>query len=334
MKRSPGLPRMFLLSVVLVLGLLLVSGCGGGGGDTQQQASEPTTAADSTSGEESDSSESDSGDASSADEGAADEDTADEDTADESAASSETVDIEVGSGLDELDSYSVDFTMAFEGEDSAGTDQSGTINMIMDIDNTTEDMHATMNMSGPAMSGEMGGGEVSMETYQVGGDAYLLMDMGEGAEGMDDMGLGGACIKTPGSAEDNAPNLNEMVGEIKDARLIQEGEDINGIKADHYEIQDVSQAFGTAELDSVEVSKADVWIAQDGGYVVKLDIEASGVDAEGLEGSFNMQLEVSDLNEVDEIVLPESCENATDMPGMPVPEGEMPEGDMPDTTTP
>jgi hypothetical protein len=87
---------------------------------------------------------------------------------------------------------------------------------------------------------------------------------------------------------------------------------------DHYVVEDVESLVGDEEMNIEEfnVQQADVWVAQDGGYLVRMNIDATGTDTQGTEGSFMMQYELQDVNNVDEITLPEACANATEMPGM------------------
>jgi hypothetical protein len=84
---------------------------------------------------------------------------------------------------------------------------------------------------------------------------------------------------------------------------------------DHYTIDD-PENFADGELEDLEdvtIENADVWIAQDGGYLVKMDVVVTGTDAEGMEGAITIQYDLQDINEIDEIVLPEACANATDL---------------------
>jgi hypothetical protein len=292
------------LALLLVLALL-VSACGG----QAEQAAEPTTAPDTaeegtteegTTEEDTATEE----DTTTEEDTATEEDaTTEEDTATEEELPSEPVDLDISTGVDELDSYRAMFTMDVEGVDAEGTDQSGTIDMTVEVDNTTENAHITMDMSG----GTVGGTEdVSMEMYQVDGSAYMLM-------------AGVGCISTPTGAEE-LPAVGDMIGDstIQDARMVERGVEVNGIVTDRYTIEDVGSLMGSEEMavEELTVQKADVWVAQDGGYLVKMDIDATGTDASGTEGDFIMQYELQEVNNIDEITLPDECANASELPGL------------------
>jgi hypothetical protein len=160
-----------------------------------------------------------------------------------------------------------------------------------------------MDMSGASVGGQE---NVSMEMYQVEGSAYMLM-------------AGVGCISTPTGAEE-LPAVGDMIGDntIQGARLVERGVEVNGIMTDRYEIEDVESLIGEEEMNVEEltVRQAEVWVAQDGGYLVKMDVDATGTDAQGTDGDFTMQYELQDVNNIDEITLPEACANASEIPGM------------------
>jgi hypothetical protein len=302
---------------------LLLSACGG---QTTEQAAEPTEAPAATEDEDTAATEDedtaateDEDTAATEDEDTAateDEDTAateDEDTAateDEDTAATEDedlptgpVNLDISAGVDELDSYRAVFTMDIEGVDAEGTDQSGTIDMTVEVDNTTENAHIVMDMSGGA-AGESE--NVSMEMYQVDSEAYMLM-------------AGVGCISTPTGAEE-LPAVGDMIGDstIEGAVLTERGVEVNGIMTDRYTIEDVGALMSDEEMDieDMTVRSADVWIAQDGGYLVRMDIDATATDAQGSEGDFTMQYELQEVNTVGEITLPDECANASEIPGI------------------
>lgn len=330
--------RKTLLAALLVLAMMVVSACGGSqpaeeppaepttpaaetdSGDTGDTGSDTGDTGDTggdTSGEADTGGEADSGDTgdtggeadTGGDTGSAAESGDTGDTGGGEPTSSEPVDIAVTNSLEELDSYRAEINLAFDGTNAEGADESGDVRMVMETINETGDMYVEMEMTG----GDMGDGmeSFSMEMYQVGADAYMIMDMGGGEA---------TCIKGPADAAgEDAPDIGDMVGDIENAVMVESGVDVNGITADHYTIEDVSSVFGDAEFEegTVEVQNADVWIAQDGGYVVKMDVGASGESTDGSEGAFSLQFELMEINEVSEIVVPASCDNAMEMPETP-----------------
>lgn len=286
------------LALLLVLALL-VSACGG----QAEQAAEPTTAPDTTEEGTTEEDTTEEGTTTEEDTATEEDATTEEDTASEEELPSEPIDLDISTGVDELDSYRALFTMDVEGVDAEGTDQSGTIDMTVEVDNTTENAHVTMDMSGGAVGGTE---NVSMEMYQVDGSAYMLM-------------AGVGCISTPTGAEE-LPAVGDMIGDstIQGARMVERGVEVNGIMTDRYTVEDVGSLMGSEEMDVEEftVQTADVWVAQDGGYLVKMDIDATGTDASGTEGDFIMQYELQEVNSIDEITLPDECANASEIPGL------------------
>jgi len=160
----------------------------------------------------------------------------------------EAVDVKVTTGIDQLDSYAMDFTLEFQSKDASSKDQSGTIKIAMEVDNKTKDMHTLMDLSGvPGTGSTPGAGNLDM--YEVGGSSYLVMDMGGTV----------SCVKSP-ATQKPPMDVKDMIGDIKGTTLVQAGEDVNGIKADHYTVDDVAQAFGNSKLQDVKAQTADVWI--------------------------------------------------------------------------
>lgn len=81
-------------------------------------------------------------------------------------------------------------------------------------------------------------------------------------------------------------------------------EEVNGIKTNHFQT-----TSGGASVD--------IWVAQEGNYVVRLVTEAQGQKVE---------INVTNINALDSIELPEACASAIDMGTIEIPEGgEIPE---------
>ncbi|NJN68281.1 MAG: hypothetical protein HC884_17000 [Chloroflexaceae bacterium] len=209
-------------------------------------------------------------------------------------------DIRIGEGLSSLESYTMNLAITFDTEG-----EQGTINMTMSANTTTNDMAARVSGSGPALEAVSGMG---LEMYQVGGQGYLLTDVNGTPH----------CIRSPGGAAAAVPKIEDMVGDLKGLELISQGESVNGVMANRYSLRDVHQAFGQTDMQAIsEVKKADVWIAQDGGYPVRIDIEATGTSRSGTSGTYTLRYDLTDINQVGPITLPEACENASGFPELP-----------------
>lgn len=213
----------------------------------------------------------------------------------------ETTEVRIGEGLSNLESYTMNLDITFDTEG-----EQGSIHMTMSANTTTNDMAVSFSGGGPAFEGISGR---KLELYQVDGTGYLLTDGGGTPR----------CIRSPaGQSVQAAPKMGDMVGDLKGLKLISRGENVNGVMTDHYSLEDVRQAFGQTEIQSIsEVKRADVWIAQDGGYPVRIDIEATGENPSGTSGTYTLRYDLTDINQVSTIALPEACENATGIPEMP-----------------
>jgi hypothetical protein len=106
-----------------------------------------------------------------------------------------------------------------------------------------------------------------------------------------------------------------MVKNIETESLIARGEMVNGIKADHYKLRKAALGFGGA------ISSGEMWVAQDGGYAVKLITTSDGtfnITADEIKGALTMEYNLTNINQVKEIVLPLECtkqaEGLSDLP--------------------
>jgi hypothetical protein len=228
--------------------------------------------------------------------------------------------VDVSIGLEELDSYRLEMLFSIDGQDAGGNEQSGTVDMMVETDNTTGNQHISFSGSGPAF--EMPGMPAPQaEMYVVDGKSYILGNI----PGSDSP----QCMLFPGQEQPLPMDPRDLVEGLEGANLIEEGETVNGVVSDHYSIDQEGAAFG--ELETVEEASGDIWIAQDGGYLVKMDAEVVGTDQSGVEGTFNLQYDLTNVNSVGAIELPEACENAID-PSTILPDMEnMPDmEDMPD----
>jgi hypothetical protein len=81
-------------------------------------------------------------------------------------------------------------------------------------------------------------------------------------------------------------------------------EKMNGVDALHYTanqsgLGSLRELLGVAEPENdvpVE-TKMDLWLTEDGGYPVRLMIDAGGTDTEGEEVSVQLEMNVTDLND-------------------------------------
>ncbi len=87
-------------------------------------------------------------------------------------------------------------------------------------------------------------------------------------------------------------------------------EKVAGIDADHYTF--TIKGLGGGSGAQVEANTGEVWVAQDGGYVLRYTVTAKMVDAAqgGKQYSLTMTLEMTSVNQPVSIVMPDACANA------------------------
>jgi hypothetical protein len=298
--------RKILLSFVMVLGLVLVSACGGG-----QTASEPTAAppqektqpAGTPAGKTAAPSE-----VATATVAATVVDSKGSPTK-ESATEAQVLEtpvvVEANKGLSELDSYRINLKFSMEGKNADGKDQSGTVDMRIEVNNVNKQQHVKFSATGPAFEdAENGMTSFDADMFTMDGTSYILADM------PDTGNTGPKCISFPGGDQEMPMDPNELVKGLEGTELVKKGETVNGVVTDRYSIDEKSKAFG--DVKTVESAKGNIWIAQEGGYLVKLDAEVVGKDAADLEGTFMITYDLQDVNKIETIELPEACANAID----------------------
>jgi len=137
------------------------------------------------------------------------------------------------------------------------------VHMIVQADRAADAEHVLME------STDEGGEPVSIEMVTIGDDSW--MSFGEG------------WMHTKASADEEgaasgAESLlilgDEALDSVQSPRLVKKGETVNGIVTDHYAF-DESNASSLETLFISDVS-GEVWISQDGQFVVKMVIHGTG----------------------------------------------------------
>lgn len=122
------------------------------------------------------------------------------------------------------------------------------------------------------------------------------------------------------------------------AQLFNSGETVNGVLTDRYTLdQETINQFGAT------VEKADLWVARDGGYLVKYDLtikvtsntagwaEMLGSGAQVSEGTIVYNWMLEDINKTT-ITIPSVCNEQTVGVDLPLPQGTAVDIAMPNTT--
>ena len=183
----------------------------------------------------------------------------------------------------------------------------GHIELLLEETRAPQAKHLGMKMAGSTVE-EMGGFG-SMEFYAVEGTAYV--------QNPED----GSWISFPMGEEDAFSegffDPAETLDLPKKGRRSQEPETINGIPSHHYSFTEEDVPDEEFEFENLQ---GDIWIAVDGGYVVKYEISATGQTKGDMEdlfqaGSMNIRYELLEVNTDFTITLPEEAQNVQ-IPGM------------------
>ena len=209
------------------------------------------------------------------------------------------------SGLNDLSSYRVNFIMEFDGQ-SGGQPSQGRIEMTMEETQNPPASHLMMTMEGDTVA-EVGGAN-AMDIYKMGDTVYLK-----------NAAMGDSWVSFSGgdaeSFEQGFFAPDEQL-EMPDTANCSGTETVNGVEAKHCSFTEQDVADDEVVMESLQ---GDVWVAVDGGYIVKYTMTAtgygSGTDEEGLFGFGDVSFEynLTDANGDFTITLPPEAENGGGM---------------------
>jgi hypothetical protein len=190
-------------------------------------------------------------------------------------------------GLADLSSYTATLTRTFDGSVS-GEAQQWTESYVMMRDN---------------------GAGASQLTYSTAGDfaadPVLFAEIGQNA-----YAKSGAEVCTADSIDpeissiertDPAGLLSVLLGADEAGQ-----EDVNGVAADHFTFDE--RALGKADLED---SRGEIWVAEDGGYILKYTLTTTGGDTafgEGVEGTMTWDYALTEFNATVLPALPDGCQ--------------------------
>lgn len=213
--------------------------------------------------------------------------------------------------LQTLSSYRWQFNLSFDGVDNQGQSAQGQVEMLIESIKDPLAMHLRMQIEGqPA---EELGGPIVVEMYNVDDVAYM--------QNPDD----GSWFSFPAEGgmtdffEAGFFDPDEIIKLPDNAQRSSLPEEVNGISTWHY-------TFDEADVDdenfTLDEAKGEIWVAREGGYPVKLVIEASGTstnpeleDQLFSSGTINMTYELLDVNADFTIEVPEEALSAESFEG-------------------
>jgi hypothetical protein len=209
-------------------------------------------------------------------------------------------------GLDKLKSYRMKWQANWKSTEVTST-QSVSWNWIEEFSSAPKGLHWTWVMS----DSKQANANINMEWWQIGDTTYMLTK---------DASNTGQCISF--SSSDPQSQLTKglfspsALGNVNNAKYVG-AETVNGLKTKHYQYDEKGMAlFGAAQV------KGDLWVAVDGGFVVKETVAWSG--SAGLFGSSakakgdgKWTWEITDVNANITLKAPENCGGAaSDIPVM------------------
>ena len=189
---------------------------------------------------------------------------------------------DITAGLVDLASYRLNFEGTTEGKDASGNMVTIQTSLVEEADNGKMIRHLSSKKIG-------GDYDEFYEFYIVNGVVYVYSADGETCESA---GAGQTALIAA-----TVPLAGQIVGVVENAMLAGKGETANDIPADRYAFDHTS--LPTSGLNA---GKGDLWVAIDGGTVVKLEAVGSGP-----AGNVSWQYNLTDINQPVDVQLPEAC---------------------------
>jgi hypothetical protein len=150
-------------------------------------------------------------------------------------------------------------------------------------------------------------GSAIFEVTYIGDQSYFYTS---------EMGCINMTVDTTASPFDTMVDTGGML--TNEVQRVMPDETINGVPAYHYAITQQNLDLADPEsMDVREITDGAIYVAKDGGYVLRLVMEGRGASSllsgdESLEGDIFYQLDFTPVPSVGEITPPEGCSVATE----------------------
>ncbi|MBW6472238.1 MAG: hypothetical protein K0B14_03850 [Anaerolineaceae bacterium] len=211
-------------------------------------------------------------------------------------------------GMDSLESFRFRFVQSLQGTDDAGNTTNITVVNDQEVIKSLQIAHIHMETATEIKPLQI------LDVYRFGNEVYLLDEGGECTaftENLDVLDADGTDL-----------GLSSIFSNLDIGNLKQEGVMINGVLTNRYQVKNVTMVNST--LSKVD---AEIWYAQDGGFIVRFAGKAQGEaysEAEDLEvsGTIRWEYDLTDMNSIVDIPLPENCQLAAEggVNDLPVPD--------------
>jgi hypothetical protein len=211
-------------------------------------------------------------------------------------------------GLDTLESFRFQFVQSLQGTDDEGNTTNITVVNNQEVIKSLQIAHMRMETTTDVKPLQI------LEVYRFGNEVFLLDEGGECTAFTENLEVL--------DAEGSDLGLSSIFGNLEIGNVEQQDEVINGVITNRYQVKNVTMVNST--LSKVD---AEIWYAQDGGYIVRFAGEAQGEaysESEDINvsGTIRWEYDLTDMNGILEIPLPENCQLASEggVNDLPVPD--------------
>lgn len=215
---------------------------------------------------------------------------------------------DISFGMNTLDSFRFSFVQSLQGMDDAGNTTNITVVNDQEVIKSLQIAHIRMVTTTEVKPLQI------VEVYRFGNEVYLLDEGGECTaftENLDMLDANGTDL-----------GLSSIFSNLEIGNLGKQGEVINGLVTNRYQVKNVTMVNST--LSKVD---AEIWYAQEGGFIVRFMGEAQGEaysESENINvsGTIRWEYDLTDMNSITEILLPENCQLAAEggVNDLPVPD--------------
>lgn len=211
-------------------------------------------------------------------------------------------------GMETLDSFRFRFTQSLKGTDDEGNTTNITVVNDQEVIKSLQIAHMRMETTTEVKPLQI------VEVYRFSNEVFMLDEVGECTaftENLDVLDAGG-----------NDLGLSSIFSNLDIGNLKQQAEMINGVLTNRYQVKNVEMVNST--LTNVN---AQIWYAQEGGYIVRFAGEAQGeayseTEDSKVSGTIHWEYDLTDINSITEILLPKNCQLAAEsgVNDLPVPD--------------
>ncbi len=215
---------------------------------------------------------------------------------------------DIAFGMDTLESFRFRFVQSLQGEDDAGNTTNITVVNVQEVIKSLQIAHMRMESTTEIKPIQI------LDVYRFGNEVYLLDEDAQCTaftENLDVLDVDGTDL-----------GLSSIFSNLDIGNLTKQGEVINGLVTNHYQVKNVVMVNST--LTNVV---AEIWYAQEGGFIVRFSGEAQGeayseIEDMNVSGTIRWEYDLTDINNIIEIPLPESCQLAAEggVNDLPVPD--------------